>query len=319
MSRSLSSVAHPGARGARKLLGSKWLPYVLIAPAVIFELLVHVVPMIAGIWVSFTKMTQMYIRDWVHAPVIGGTNYAVTFDFNGTVGIGLLKSFGITCGFTVLVVGISWAFGMAAAVALQKTFKTRSLFRTLFLIPYALPAYAAIISWKFIFQRDNGALNSILVDGFHLSSDRPFWLIGDNAFWSLVIVGVWRLWPFAFMMLMAGMQSIPNEYYEAASVDGARAWRQWRAITLPSLHSINSVLILVTFLWTFNDFNTPFVLFGANAQPPAGDLISFHIYNSSFLSWNFGQGAAMSVMLLLFLLAVSLVYLRIIGREGKNA
>jgi multiple sugar transport system permease protein len=84
------------------------------------------------------------------------------------------------------------------------------------------------------------------------------------------------------------------------------------------LRPVNMVLILVMFLWTFNDFNTPFVLFGT-AQPPAGDLISFHIYNASFLTWNFGSGAAMSVLLLIFLLIVSGIYLLVLNRRSRRA
>ena len=109
---------------------------------------------------------------------------------------------------------------------------------------------------------------------------------------------------------MAGLQSIPSDLYEAAAVDGAGNLRQWRHITLPSLRPVNLVLVLVLFLWTFNDFNTPYVLFG-NSQPPGGDLISFHIYNASFLTWNFGVGSAMSVLLLLFLFVVTAAYLLI--------
>jgi len=91
-------------------------------------------------------------------------------------------------------------------------------------------------------------------------------------------------------------------------IEGAEPAHQWRAVTLPMLGPVNQTMLLVMFLWVFNDFNTPYILFGT-AQPPAGDLISFHIYNASFLSWDFGVGSAMSVLLLLFLLVVSLVYL----------
>ncbi|MDO5751600.1 MULTISPECIES: carbohydrate ABC transporter permease [unclassified Arthrobacter] len=295
-----------------------WLPYALLAPAVVFELVIHVIPMVTGIWMSFLKLTKMFISNWGNAPFIGFKNYAVALDFNAAVGSGLLKSFLITCAFTILVVAISWGLGMAAAVALQRKFFGRGFFRTLFLVPYALPMYAGIIAWKFMLQKDNGALNHILYDNLGLPGDKPFWLIGDNAFAAVVIVAIWRLWPFAFLMLMAGLQSIPNDVYEASAVDGARPLRQWSAITLPMLRPVNMVLLLVMFLWTFNDFNTPFVLFGGS-QPPAGDLISFHIYNASFLTWNFGSGAAMSVLLLLFLLVVSGIYLIIMNRRSHRA
>ena len=147
---------------------------------------------------------------------------------------------------------------------------------------------------------------------------RPFWLIGDKAFIALVVVAIWRWWPFAFLMLMAGLQSIPADVYEAAALDGAKLLRQWWSITLPMLRPVNLVLLLNMFLWTFNDFNTPYVLFGTS-NPPAGDLISFHIYNASFLTWNFGTGSAMSVLLLMFLLLVSGLYIVYINRRTEDA
>ncbi len=295
-----------------------WLPLVLLAPAIIFELLIHVIPMLTGIWISFLQLTKFFIANWSEAPFVGLKNYQVALDVNTSIGAGLLKSFLITVGFTILVVGLSWTIGMAAAVALQGRFRGRGFFRTLFLVPYALPLYAGIITWKFMLQKDTGAVNHFLFDNLGLPGDKPFWLIGGNAFWSIVIVAIWRLWPFAFLMLMAGLQSIPDEVYEASAVDGAKPFRQWRAITLPMLRPVNAVLLLVMFLWTFNDFNTPYVLFG-NAQPPAGDLISFHIYNASFLTWNFGSGAAMSVLLLIFLLIVSGIYLIVLNRRNRHA
>jgi multiple sugar transport system permease protein len=294
-----------------------WFPYLVVAPAVLLELGIHIIPMLTGIYISFIKLTKFYIRRWTQAPVVGLENYSIALNFDSATGKALLHSFGITCAFTVLVVGLSWGLGMAAAVALQKPFKSRAIWRTLFLVPYALPLYAGIITWNFMFQRDTGALNHVLVDQLHLSADRPFWLLGNNAFVSLVVVAIWRMWPFAFLMLMAGLQSIPGDVYEASALDGASPLRQWRSITLPMLSSVNVVLLLVMFLWVFNDFNTPYVLFGS-AQPPAGDLISFRIYNSSFLTWDFGVGSAMSVLLLLFLLLVTAVYLVLTRKARAN-
>lgn len=295
-----------------------WLPYALLAPAVVLELLIHLVPMLTGIWMSFTQLTRFFIRDWSAAPFVGLRNYQVAVDLDGAVGRALLSSFAITCAYTVLVVGIAWTLGMAAAVALQRPFRSQGMFRTLFLVPYALPVYAGIVTWNFMLQRDTGVINQLLVEDLGVLDERPFWLIGGHAFASIVIVAVWRLWPFAFLMLTAGLQSVPDDLYEAAAMDGAHAFRSWWSITLPMLRPVNLVLVLVMFLWVFNDFNTPYVLFGTS-QPPAGDLISFHIYNASFLTWNFGAGAAMSVLLLLFLLLVTGVYLLVLNRRSRRA
>jgi multiple sugar transport system permease protein len=129
---------------------------------------------------------------------------------------------------------------------------------------------------------------------------------------------VWKSWPFAFLALMAGLQNIPRELYEAAAMDGAGVWQQIRKITMPALRPVNQVIVLVLFLWTFNDFNTPFVMFGQN-PPRQADLISIHIYQSSFINWNFGSGSAMSVLLLLFLLVVTAVYLLVTSRGRSES
>ncbi len=293
------------------------LPYLLLLPALVLELLVHLVPMVIGVVMSFKELTQFFVRDWGSAPWTGLGNYRVAVSLDAPVGQALLHSFLVTCGFTVLSVGLSWLLGTVAAILTQDRFRGRSLLRAVFLVPYALPVYAAVITWSFMFQRDNGLVNHLLHDQLHLTAGHPFWLIGGNSFAALVTVSVWRSWPFAFLCLTAGLQNIPHELYEAAAMDGAGIWQQIRRITLPSLRPVNQVLVLVLFLWTFNDFNTPYVLFGKSA-PPAADVVSIHIYQSSFITWNFGSGAAMSVLLLLFLLLVTAGYLLATAR-GRDA
>ncbi|MGW2423463.1 carbohydrate ABC transporter permease [Streptomyces sp. NPDC001709] len=295
------------------------MPYLLLLPALLLELLVHLVPMVIGIVMSFKELTQFYIRDWSTAPWSGLGNYQVSVDIDAPVGNALLHSFFVTVGFTLLSVALCWLIGTAAAIYLQDTFRGRGLLRALFLVPYALPVYAAVITWVFMFQHDNGLVNHVLHDQLHLTGKPSFWLIGDNSFYALLTVSVWKGWPFAFLIVMAGLQNIPRELYEAAALDGAGMWQQIRRITLPSLRPVNQVLVLVLFLWTFNDFNTPYVLFGKSA-PEAADLISVHIYQASFVTWNFGTGSAMSVLLLLFLLVVTGVYLLLTscGRRASN-
>ncbi|MEE1940658.1 sugar ABC transporter permease [Streptomyces sp. TRM 70361] len=294
------------------------LPYLLLLPAVLLELLVHLVPMAVGIAVSFKELTQFHIRDWGAAPWTGLENYRVSVDFDAPVGQDLLDSFLVTCVFTVLAVGLCWLMGVAAAIFLQENFRGRGLLRAVFLTPYALPVYAAVITWAFMFQRDNGMVNHVLHDQLGLTDEPSFWLLGDNSFIALVVVAVWKNWPFAFLIIMAALQNIPKEMYEAAAIDGAGTWQQIRRITLPSLRPVNQVLVLVLFLWTFNDFNVPYILFGESA-PEAANLISVHIYQSSFVTWNFGTGSAMSVLLLLFLLVVTAVYLLATSRGRKAA
>ena len=117
-------------------------------------------------------------------------------------------------------------------------------------------------------------------------------------------MAVWRAWPFAFLMLMAGLQNIPDELYEAAAIDGAGIVAADPPDHPALLRPVNQVLVLVLFLWTFNDFNTPFVLFGADAAEVGRPHLDPHLPDS-FVTWNFGSGSAMSVLLLLFLLVVT--------------
>ncbi|MET7315347.1 carbohydrate ABC transporter permease [Streptomyces thermoviolaceus] len=307
-----------GRPGRPGRAGRAWLPYLLLLPALVLELLVHLVPMVIGAVMSLKEITQFYIRNWTAAPWSGFDNYRIAVDFDAPVGEALLHSFVVTVGFTLLSVALCWLIGTAAAICLQDGFRGRGLLRTLFLVPYALPVYAAVITWVFMFQHDNGLVNHVLHDQLHLTDEPSFWLIGDNSFWALLTVSVWKGWPFAFLIVMAGLQNIPRELYEAAALDGAGMWQQIRRITLPSLRPVNQVLVLVLFLWTFNDFNTPYVMFG-KAAPQAADLISVHIYQASFVSWDFGTGSAMSVLLLLFLLVVTGVYLAVTSRGRRSA
>ncbi|MEV5540587.1 sugar ABC transporter permease [Saccharopolyspora shandongensis] len=292
------------------------LPYLLIAPALAFELLVHLVPMLGGLWMSLLELTQFHLRDWVRAPFAGLDNFGFALDLDGAAGAELLRSFAVTLAYAILTVGLSWTLGLFAATLLQRSFPGRAVLRTLFLVPYALPVYTAVMVWKFMLDRSDGLVNTVL-DDLGAGAGGTFWLLGDNAFGSIVITSVWRLWPFAFLVLMAGMQSIPTDVYEQATVDGAGLWQQFRSITVPMLRPVNQVLVLVLFLWTFNDFNVPYILFDKSV-PGAANLLSIHIYGSSFLTWNFGLGSAMSAILLLFLLLVTAGYLAFTSRRLKD-
>jgi multiple sugar transport system permease protein len=317
--------ARTGSGGRRSRAGGKLreslrpgvLPYLLIVPAFLFELLIHIVPMIFGVVISLFELNQFYIRNWINAPFAGFENFRIGLDLNGPIGNALVHSFLITSAYTALVVGGSWLLGMVAALLVNAEFRGRGWFRTLFLIPYALPIYVSILAWQFMLQQKNGAVNTLLVENLHILDHAPFWLLGGNAFWAMMVTSLWRTWPFAFLVLLAALQNIPTELYDAASVDGASKWRQFRSITLPMIRPVSAVVVLVLFLWTFNDFNTPYVLFG-QAPPNAADLLSLHIYVNSFVDLNFGLGAAMSTLLLVFLLVVSVVYIRLLRVGGEE-
>jgi len=129
------------------------LPYVLLIPAIALELLIHIVPMLAGVGISFLQLTLFYLRNWRAAPFAGFSNYAVAVNFSSATGQALLHSFTVTIIYTLIVLAGAWLFGMAAAVLTQRAFRGRGAVRTLFLIPYALPVFASVITWNFMLQR----------------------------------------------------------------------------------------------------------------------------------------------------------------------
>ena len=199
-----------------------FLPYGLILPAAILELLIHIGPMLLGIWIAFISLNQLNLTNWLNAPFVGLQNFVNGLNPESTIGQAFFSTVGRTLVYTILVVGFSWVLGMAGAVFLSSNFKGRALLRTFFLVPYALPAYVGTIAWAFMFNQRDGAVNQILVDTFHLFGDeRPFWLLGENSFGAMIVVNVWQLWPFAFLMLMAALQNVPTDVYEAAAIDGA--------------------------------------------------------------------------------------------------
>ena len=292
-------------------------PYALIAPAGIMELLIHIIPMLLGVYIAFLSLNQLSIANWVQAPFVGLANFVQALNPSGPIGGEFYGALLRTIMFTAIVVVIAWSLGIFAAVLLNSKFRGNGALRTLFLVPYALPGFVTTIAWAFIFNQRDGMLNRLLVDDLGILQDRPFWLLGGNSLIVVIVVTVWQFWPFAFLMLLAALQSIPDEVYEAAALDGASLWKQFTSITLPMIKHANVVLLLMISLWVFNQFDVPYLLFGPTS-PEEATLISPLIYQQSFNNWNFGVGGALSVMLLVVLLVASAFYIRLVMPKGQT-
>jgi multiple sugar transport system permease protein len=194
---------------------------------------------------------------------------------------------------------------LLAAMAVNTTFRGRGLVRSMFLVPYVIPTFVTATVWRFIFQ-PNGAANSVL-DIFGIDGGQ--WLIGDRAFWSLIIVDVWAAWPFIYMMAIAGLQSIPSEMYEASDLDGVGHWQKIRYVVLPQIRGQLLLGLLLTTLAHFNNFALPYVLLGSPAPTPALTL-PVNVYQTSFQVFRFGLGAAMAVITLILMIIPAVYYLR---------
>lgn len=302
--------APPPARGRARRRRRRAISYLLLLPAVVAIVLVQVGPMLAGVAMSFLRLTQFTIGQWTSAPFAGLQNFRLAVNVTGPVGKAVLSSFGYTCAYMAVVVLISWGFATAGAVFLSDNIRARSAIRGLYLVPYAIPGYIGTVVWLFMFL-PGGAINTFLGRDLHLIAANTFWSTGGKAFIALVVVSVWGMWPFSFLLMLAGVQGITPELYESARVDGANRWQEFRQVTLPGVRGVSLLVILVTGFYAFNNFTTPYILFGTS-PPAAGTLISLQIYVNSFVDLNFGLGEAASVLMIVFLIIVSAIYMRLL-------
>jgi multiple sugar transport system permease protein len=196
--------------------------------------------------------------------------------------------------------------GLGTALLLNRGFKGRGLVRGLVILPWALPAIATVLGWAWIFNGSWGVLNAIL---------RALGLIKVNIAWlsnprlampAVITVNVWRGFPFFAMTLLAGLQGIPQELYDAAAVDGAGQWRQFRHVTLPGLRSVIYVVTLLGTLWSLNDFIIAWALTKGGPSYHT-EVLSIYIFRTAFVGQELGR--AMAASLLLVPIMMVLVYL----------
>lgn len=283
-----------------------WLfAYKLLAPAVVMMFIVHLIPVVWGFTVSFMDFDAAFVSHWWDAPFIGLENYAKIFDPSTTIGSKFWVSLRQTLIFGFGSVAGIYLLGLATALLLNMDFRGRLAARTVVLIPWIAPAVVTILTWKMMLSYETGILNPLLVAA-GVIDEYKFWILSDNAIYSLLTVNIWRNFPWAAIMLYAGLQSIPQQLYEAAEIDGAGRWAKFRYITLPQLKPVTGVILLLMMLWSFINFTIPFVLLG-QSHTGSGEVLMLFIYAFSFNTWNFGEGAAMSTVL--FLVAMVLAYL----------
>ena len=287
--------------------------YSFILPTVIGMLILHFLPIIQGILMSFLRLNQFTINQYLAAPFIGFKNYyTILFNAQSPIRIGLLDAVRNTAIYTVFVTIGTLGIGMVVALMLNRKFRGRPLARTLFLFPWIVPTYVTGLLWGFMWQRSVGIINIILVDWLHLLPAKPFWLIGSNTIWAIIIPTIWRYWPLSMLMLLAGLQTIPEELYEAADIDGASPWKKFWMITWPLLKPVWAILILFGLIYNVYSFNMVIMMFGFGAGFPGewGDLVMTNIFRNSFMQWNFGTGAAASVLLMLVMIVIVLLWMR---------
>jgi multiple sugar transport system permease protein len=200
--------------------------------------------------------------------------------------------------------------GVGMALLLHGSLVGRSLARGIVLFPYLLPTAVAVLVWRWLFNDLYGYVNYVLLSAGLV--DRPLaWLSRmPDAMVSVILVGAWKFFPFVVIAVLARLQSIPDALYEAARIDGASRFAQFRDITLPQIAGVLSIVVLLRSIWDFKEFDLIYLMTGGG---PAGgtETMPILVYRQAFQLLNFGRGAAVSVAMLLFMLLFFLVYFRV--------
>jgi multiple sugar transport system permease protein len=287
--------------------------YLYILPALVVMLVVIAYPVYYTIELSFfnTPPTlQMRDKVWTgldnYATILGSSSFhAVTVN---------------TLIWTVFSTAFAFLLGLGAALALHREFVGRGVLRALFLIPYVVSAVAASYVWKWLYHSDFGVIGALAVQlGL---SDRPINFLDNTTtvLPSLIVVNVWKEFSFAMVMLLAGLQTVPEQLLRAAQVDGANTWNRFWHVTFPHLKGVSIVTILLLMVGNFNSFIIPWVMTGGG---PAGasDIWITQIYTIAFGRTRYGLASAYSVLLFIIMMTLGYFYVKALtrGDEKGNA
>ena len=301
------AVGYPAA-APRRRRGAPRAPYSLMVPSLVLLAVIVFLPMLVALYISLTGLNQYTIGDWVHAPFVGLEHYLDGLNPKGALASSFYGSIKASLVFSVLTTLFILPISVGAALLFNGHLRGRVLFRAIVLLPYIIPTFVNGILWRLVFMNGSGVADQLLA-ALHLGSRQTFWLIGPRSLWALIIADVWASWPFLYLMALAALQTIPAEVYDAATIDGATAVRAFRHITVPLMAPTLGLGIALSTINHFNNFALPYVMFGPT-PPDEVNVLPLNIYVNSFITFNFGLGAAMSVVALVVMLTPAVLYLR---------
>jgi ABC-type sugar transport system permease subunit len=285
--------------------------WALVLPAVLTILLVALFPLAWTVWES------LHLHDlrmpWLGKPFVGIDNYTEALSDPR-----FWSALGHTAFFAVTSVGLELIIGLWLALALNRTFRGRGLVRAAVLVPWAIPTVVSALLWRFMFEGRTGIVNSMLV-GLGALSEPIVWFIQPAAAWvPVVLADVWKTTPFVALLLLAGLQNIDASLYEAARIDGASAWRQFRHVTLPLLKPAILVALIFRTLDAFRVFDLIYALTGGGPGTST-EPIALYTFNALLQNLQFGYGSALSVIVFLITFCLALLYIRLMGAELTGA
>ena len=276
--------------------------YGLILPSAVLVTLLNFIPLIEGIIVSFQrqKLMESHTTDWV-----GLANYATA------VSDPLFwSSLGRTIVWMVGAVGGAYVIGFILSLLLNREdLKARTLLRALFLVPWVVPDVVTSLIWKWMYNDQFGLINYALKSLGLIKQPILFLADPHIAMFSLIVVQVWKLYPLMTVMLLAALQNIPKDLYEAAMIDGSSPWQRVWHITLPLIRQTSLIITLLMGIWTFNHFDVVYLLTGGGPAN-ATSVLSILVYNKAFFALNVGYAASLGVLMLVTLSVFGILYLR---------
>ena len=283
---------------------NKLLIGLLVGPAFFILAAVVFYPFVYNVMLSFANMNLFNIYDW---RLIGLKQYIKIFTEASQPSF--YAVFWKTMIWTFANVFFHVVIGVSLALVLNQNLKGRSLFRTVLILPWAIPQYIVALTWRGMFNYEYGAVNIFITK--YLSLPAVEWLKDPvNAFVACIITNVWLGFPFMMVIALGALQSIPPELYEAAEIDGAKWYHKLRAITLPLIRPVMIPAITLGVIWTFNNLNIVWLV--SNAGEPSDNthiLVSF-VYKSAFNYYSFSYAAALSMIIFVILLMFSLVFMK---------
>jgi arabinogalactan oligomer/maltooligosaccharide transport system permease protein len=288
------------ARFAAHLRENK-LAYIYILPSFLVLGFVVIYPFIYNVVISFSNMSLGHFRDW---KLIGLEQYLRVFR-EKVFYILFLK----TLGWTFVNVFFHVVIGVSLALLLNRPLPGRAIFRTLLILPWAVPQYITALTWRGIFNYEYGYINLLLKNVFNLP---PIQWLSDplGAFAAATITNIWLGFPFMMVIALGGLQSIPKELYEAADVDGAKPWRQFWTITAPLLKPVMIPAISLGVIWTFNNFNVIWLVSDGGKPADSTHILVSFVYRQVFNYYSYGYGAALSIVIFAILLLFSINFIR---------
>jgi ABC-type sugar transport system permease subunit len=272
--------------------------WLLTAPALIVILLIALFPLGWTLWESFHEHDLR--MPWLGRPFVGLGNYVTIFQ-----DARFWQALGHTALFAVVSVSIELTLGLALALALNQAFRGRGIVRAAVLVPWAIPTVVAALLWRFMFDSQAGIANVILAD---------VGLLHHPLVWFVILADVWKTTPFVGLLLLAGLQSIDKELYEAAATDGASAWWQLLHITIPLLKPAILVALIFRTLDAFRVFDLIYVMTGGGPGTST-EPVALYTFNSLLQNLEFGYGAALSVVIFLVTFGLAMLYMRGLGLD----